>query len=515
MSNSTPSISLTAIGEIVTQVSRGNGRIISLPSAPAILPFGVTQSAAEWAREQWDHVELRDARLERRAVQIGAALAEHPAQSLPQQMGDPAALKGSYLLLNHPGITLDQLSGPHWERTRQAANQHQVILFPQDTTELDYTHHPTKEGLGPIGDGRGRGLLLHSTLAVIPGTTPQVLGMAHQQVVLREPAPRPRPKYTSSPEGKVWAVAAQAVGKPPQGALWVHVGDRGSDDFRFMHACVQAGKHFLIRVMRNRLLEWDQEAIDSEMQKLVDFTRTLPVQHQYMLEVPAQRYRPARTAQIHLSWAQVTIPAPQQGPPELRHQRAITAWVIRAWEVHAPPEVEEPIEWILVTSVLTETVGQAKERVQWYTCRWLTEDYHQCLKTGCAIEKRQLDHGDDIQRLLGFLGPIAVRLLQMRNIARVQPQIPAASHIDPMMVDVLSQRLQWTVTEPLTMGDFWRGVAQLGGYQGRRGDGPPGWKIIWRGWLYLNDLTTGARLHAAALASRQSRTEPGLEPGAT
>ena len=43
-----------------------------------------------------------------------------------------------------------------------------VVLFVQDTTELDYTHHPTKKGLGPIGDGNGHGLLLHSTLRMVP-----------------------------------------------------------------------------------------------------------------------------------------------------------------------------------------------------------------------------------------------------------------------------------------------------------------------------------------------------------
>ncbi len=149
------------------------------------------------------------------------------------------------------------------------------------------------------------------------------------------------------------------------------------------------------------------------MRKLVDFARTLPIQHRYTLDVPASHGRPARTAQMCLAWSQVTIPAPRNGPPELRDQPPITAWVIRAWEVNAPPGAE-PIEWILVTSVPTETVADAKERVWWYTFRWLTEEYHQCLKTGCNIEHRQFDHGDDIRRLLGFCGPIAARLLQLR-----------------------------------------------------------------------------------------------------
>jgi hypothetical protein len=76
-------------------------------------------------------------------------MAEHPAQSLPQQMGSPVELRGDYYLLNHPGATLGQLSQQHWEQTRRAASQPTiVVLFIQDTTELDYTKHSTKE----VGD---------------------------------------------------------------------------------------------------------------------------------------------------------------------------------------------------------------------------------------------------------------------------------------------------------------------------------------------------------------------------
>jgi hypothetical protein len=98
----------------------------------------------------------------------------------------------------------------------------------------------------------------------------------------------------------------------------------------------------------------------------------------------------------------------------------------------------------------------------------------------------------------------------MRNVARVEPQASAELHVDPMVIEVLAQRLNWTITEPVTMETFWRGVAQLGGHLGRRGDGPPGWKTIWRGWQYLDDLVTGARLYAAALTGQRIQGERDL-----
>jgi hypothetical protein len=326
--------------------------------------------------------------------------------------------------------------------------------------------------------------------------------MAHQQVVLRQETPKPRPAGYVSAEGRVWAQAAEAVGPVPAGMRGVHVGDRGSDDFGFMFAARQQGADFLIRVRHNRLLQWEEEVQD-EMTKLKDCARALPAAYEYQLEIPALHDRKARTAQMRVAWTPITIPPPKGGPKELRCQPPIDAWVVRTWEVNAPADVEEPLEWILVTSVAVENVEDALERIRWYSYRWLTEEYHQCLKTGCAIEKRQLDHADDIRRLLGFCGPIAVRLLQIRQLTRLAPDAPAVAYIDPLTVQILTERLPRPPALPLTMQAFWVGVAQLGGYQNRKGDGPPGWKTIWRGWQYLNDLVHGAQLCQAMMLRQQ------------
>ena len=34
----------------------------------------------------------------------------------------------------------------------------------------------------------------------------------------------------------------------------------------------------------------------------------------------------------------------------------------------------------------------------------------------------------------------------------------------------------------------------LGGFQGRKSDGDPGWQITWYGWLRVQDMARGARL---------------------
>jgi len=456
-------------------------------------------SAEAWAKQQWGTVRLGDRRRTERAVEMGMRMAAHPEASLPTQMGSKGALKGAYRLLNHAEVTLEALTESHREQTLAAAGQQMIVLMAEDTTELDYTYHRSKTGLGPIGDGKGKGLLLHSTLAITPGTR-QILGLAHVQVVLRVATPeKPQRKWARSPEGLLWDASAEAVGQPPAGVMWMHVSDRGSDVFTYMAICVESGKHFLIRAQLNRLLTWEEdspEASDPAARALMDYARSLPIvpESVYEQHVPKRGKWAAREAQVGLGWAKVTISPPAQAPREVRQHQSFEAWVLRVSEIDPPPDVE-PLEWILLVSMPIQSVADARRMMDWYTCRWLCEDYHQCLKTGCQIEHSQLDDGADIQRLLGFSAPIAVRLLQLRQAVRVTPDTPAIELIDPLMVRVLSHLRKLDLH--MSIQTFWRQVAQLGGHQGRKSDGPPGWRTLWHGWRYLSDLTQGAQLYAS------------------
>jgi len=463
----------------------------------------MTLSASEWAVQQWASVELGDRRLTRRAVEIGGFMASHAEASLPNQMGSPAVLKAAYGLLNHPGVSLEALIAPHRQQTLQQAQAEKVVLFVEDTTELDFTHHPSKTGLGPIGDGRGRGLLLHSTLAITPDTR-TLLGLAHAQVVLRQPkAERPK-KWVRTPEGQVWEVSVTQVGRPAEGVCWVHVSDSGSDIYAYMGTCIKEKKHFLIRAFRNRRLQWPEASAETEdpaAAALLDYADSLQPYpgSAYTITVPAKKGQPERKAQIVLQWAPITLRPPAQAPDAIQDYGPLKAWLVRAWEPNPPPDVEA-VDWLLLSSLPVESLTDAQTCVAWYTCRWFCEDYHQCIKTGCQIERSQLDTAADIQRLLGFTLPIAVRLLQLRQTARQAPETPAVTVVEPLLVQLLAcrQKLDWRT---LTARQFWQHVARLGGYQARRQDGPPGWRTVWQGWRYLSDLADGARLFAALNAT--------------
>lgn len=442
-----------------------------------------------WAERTFGGVQLHDMRRTRRAVKAAGNLAENPLGSLPAQMHTWKETKALYRLLDEPDVTFAALMQPHLQQTREQALSSPVALLVQDTTDIDLSHRRKISGVGQIGNERGRGFFVQTVLAVRPQTR-EVLGCMAQEPFVRIPAPDGEQRYQrrkrDERETDVWMRQVQAIGTPESGSLWVHVGDRGADMFPFFQACRSTQTHFLVRAAQNRRVQESEEEISYSLTQ----ARSWPSQASRPFEVPARHGRQARSTQLQLAFGQLTLLPPRNAPRA--GQDPMPVWVIRVWEEQAP-EGEEPLEWILLTSVPTTTLEQAWERVDWYQCRWLVEDYHQCLKSGCRIEERQLQTVDGLMRLLGLLSPLAVRLLQVRALAREDPERSAHEVIEPLMLAVLAQRCGRSPAS-MTVGTFWTEVARLGGYLARSHDGPPGWRTIWKGWLSLQTLLEGAHL---------------------
>jgi Transposase DNA-binding/Transposase DDE domain len=439
-----------------------------------------------WAERTFGGVQLHDLRRTRRAVQAASSLAENPLGSLPAQMHTWKETKALYRLLDEPDVTFDALMHPHFQQTREQANSAPVVLMVQDTTDIDLSHRHKISGVGQIGNERGRGFFVQTVLAVRPQTR-EVLGCIAQEPFVRIPAPEGEQRYQrrkrEERESDVWIRQVHAIGTPAAGSTWVHVGDRGADMFPFFQACQATQTHFLVRAAQNRRVQESEEEITYSLTQ----ARSWPSQASRPFEVPARHGHKGRSTQLQLSCGQITLLPPRHEPRAGKDP--MTVWVIRVWEEQAPAG-EEPLEWILVTSVPTTTLEQAWERVEWYRQRWLVEDYHQCLKSGCRIEQRQLQTVDGLIRLLGLLSPLAVRLLQVRALAREEPERPAHEVIEPLMLAVLAQRCGASPAT-MTVGTFWTEVARLGGYLARSHDGPPGWRTIWKGWLSLQTFLEG------------------------
>jgi hypothetical protein len=432
-------------------------------------------AARKWAEQQWSQSQLGDPRRTRRAVLLGAAMAASPAGSLPQQTGSWGALKGAYRLLHQPNVTHEALSQHHWNQTRQQARlPDRVVLFVQDTSDIDLTAHRASKGFGLLGDGSGRGIMMHSCLAVVPEAVPEVLGLAWQRLWLRQQLHPPDETRTERlgrwRESEVWAETLRAIG-PPAGH-WVSVGDRASDVFNYIDEAVHSGWHVLLRVNQSRRLETPNGA------HLIEHVRGLPpvatTTHTLRNGHKGEQVR------LQLSLTHLWVEPPLRGArPDAT---ALKLWCIRCWGGSA-------LEWILVTDIAINDTPTLRRVVGWYAHRWIIEEYHKCLKSGCRIEQRQIRSLEGFLALIGFSAIVAVRLLVLRTLARQHPDRRAVEAVDRRLIQLLLLRLALTRdVEALTLREFWHGVARLGGFLARKSDGEPGWQTLWLGWQQLQQM---------------------------
>jgi hypothetical protein len=259
-----------------------------------------------------------------------------------------------------------------------------------------------------------------------------------------------------------------------------------------MVASQAVGHDFLFRVVQNRQVWTTKE--HEQLVGLRDFACSLPSQGCNQVEIPGRGGRASRTATVEMAAAPVWIPAPE-GTLQRWSQPIIAAWVIRIWEVNAPQGLE-PLEWILVCSVSTRTLEELKTRRDWYCSRWMVEVFHHIEKNGCKEEARRFETAARMEACLAILSVVAVRIFQLRTALEAQPEAPAEQVATAEEIQVL-RALHKHDADHLTVREFVRGVAKLGGFLGRKHDGEPGVLTLWRGYQRLQDMLQGYQLQTS------------------
>jgi hypothetical protein len=324
----------------------------------------------------------------------------------------------------------------------------------------------------------------------------EVFGLAGQTIHYRKPLPRKEnttQRLGRDRESKVWGDVIDAVGRPVVDTELVHVLDRGADNFEVYCHCFKQEADWVVRVTQK------QRAIltsDNEQLPLKQYLVTLPLSGSYELSLRARPAQAARAAKLEVRHGTLRVPPPKHQSPYVKHINPgpIEMDVVYVREVAAPAGVE-PIEWVLLTSLVVEDFEDAWIVIGYYEKRWLIEEWHKALKSGCRVTERQLKTKQRLEAMVGLLSVVSVRLLQLKSAARTQPDRPAQQMIPLRWIALLrAARKQVKPKESLTVGEFYRELAKLGGFIGRASDGAPGWITIWRGWQKLYLMVRGAEL---------------------
>ena len=457
--------------------------------------------------------KLGDARRTRRLVRTADLMCRRPGGSLPQKLRNPKDLRAFYRLVNCDEVTHEAILSTHREATWKTISRMQsTVLVLHDATELDYTTHRSLEHLGQIGNGQHRGYIVQNSLAVDPQRR-QVLGLCNQVLHRRATVPDgetiAQKRVRESRESRLWLRGTVPL---PASKQLVDVCDQGADTFEFLEHEVHSGRRFVIRTAYDRgILIGHGDVSTCQTSHLRSYATQLPEAGRWILSVtskvdvkrPKRKgkkvtvKRTARNAELAVAFAPVQIK-----PPSKKHgnhgNTPLAVWLVRVWEVN-PPTGQERLEWFLLTNEPVLTYDDVYRVVGWYECRWIVEEYHKGMKTGCRIECPQFTEEERLKPTIALLSIITLTLLAMRDASR-RPDAKtrkATEIISEDYVAVLSAWRHGKVRLDWSIHDFYFAMARLGGHQNRKSDHPPGWQTIWEGWKELQAMVCGANVMKA------------------
>ena len=462
----------------------------------------------EWIIKEFATADMGDKRLLDRLQLILERLIASPRESLKSALKGWAEITGAYRFFNNQKTNIKTILDPHRDATVERVKAFEQVMVIQDTTELDYTLKKTMAGKGPLSTIDRQGFFAHNHLVITPGRLP--LGVWDTSIYARDEADqgksaRRKQKPIEEKESVRWLEGYMAACELKRQAPKVEViscGDRENDIYEVFHHWDQRKEaglptaEWVIRCNYNRALQPTGEEVDAQRSLphyLIEKLTSSEVLGEFTLQVTSKIQwkkvkgsskkgaRSAREAVMELRQTSATLRPPYRKGQKLS---AVTVNAVLAKEKH-PPEGEEPIEWILLTSLDTTRYSDALKVVEMYAARWEIEVFHRVLKTGCQVEELQLKKDDRVKVAIALYMVVAWRVMYLMKLGRECPDLPC---------DVVFDEDEWqgfwviahngdanSLARKPNLGEFMIKVAEFGGFIGRKGDGYPGPQAIWQG----------------------------------
>jgi len=450
--------------------------------------------------------DLGDRRLDRRAARIVQAALDHPGDSIPLAAGTPADTEATYRFFDNPLVPPAGIDRAHTAYTVGLARDTDgPLLIPQDTTPADFTSPARARTLGQLAHAQHFGFFVHSALVLTADGL--LLGLLHQHVWMRPPEQRGkrkdrRCKETADKESQRWLDTEQAcVAALPADRAVVLIADREADFYDYLALPRRPGQHVLVRAKLRRRLAASKELLGVRVQQT-------PVRGRLTVRVPRKDGRPGRRATVVVRYGTFRL-RPPSTHPRRQELGPLPVQAVLVEEVN-PPSGVKPLRWLLLTTRAVDSGEDAARVVRWYGYRWRIERYHFVLKSGCRLEELQLATAARLRRALAVYALVAARLLHLSYRARQEPEAVCEPAVSREEWEVLWHHFrpgEALPAVPPSLGQAVGWIARLGGFLGRKGDGPPGVKVLWRGLRKLHDMVAGFRLAKAALHGVQRSDE--------
>jgi hypothetical protein len=457
-------------------------------------PGGLTFSfSSEFAKARFG-----DQRLNKRVIRFLDTALRRPECSLPKMAGGPSGALGVYRLVANDKVTASTVAAPHEAQTVVRCAAEQAVLVVHDSSTFGYGKDTKRTGLGEIAGG-GVGFLTHVSLAVSEPSRKPLGVLKHRAWARPAATPTAKPAKAKSDwarrkhlaenpeenESLRWLEQALETGKMLAGVPHVHVADRESDDYKYLAELHGAGEHFVTRVSTNRVLGKGPDLYTKLDGMVVQLCREVRINRRGSGPGPKQRKinppRDERMAKLQISAGRQEIPRTSRAPRTAPKSLELNYVLVQ--EIDMPPDVE-PVIWRLVTNLPVDTPEQIARVVDIYRSRWVVEEFFKALKTGCSFNDHQLESFEGLTKLLALLLPLAWKLMELRSVAREEPDAPATVVLSARQVTVLrvlhdKQHPKSPLAAKPTTKDAVYALARLGGHFKQNGD--PGWQTIGAG----------------------------------
>jgi hypothetical protein len=261
--------------------------------------------------------------------------------------------------------------------------------------------------------------------------------------------------------------------------------DAEGDIHEVLETIVQKGEGAIIRSAQDR-------NIAGEHRHAYEAVRQAPLLGHHVVTLAPRDGKPGRQARVEVRACAVTLTASKNYP----QRKPVLLTLVEAYEPQ-PPADSEPVCWhVWVTDPVT-TLAAAVLPLRHYCFRWVVEDFHCTYKSGCRVEKLELETAERLSNALVLYAAVAARLVGLRDLARRDPDGPCTQVLSSAEWQVLTLRFgddQARKLQPPTLRQAVLWIGRLGGHQGCKRARMPGIKTLWRGWRDLQLLVAGYRL---------------------
>jgi hypothetical protein len=425
-----------------------------------------------------------------RLISMSDGALRNPAGLITAVYPDAGGREGAYKFLENDAVSVGEITAAACRASGLRATGMPFVFVPVDASSLSLREYEgeAERGVGTVGAQNkcGAGVLVMNGIVVDPLGTP--LGMFDQQWWIRrtKQTTDSRHRKLEDKETKHWLAAISAGVKQwanvnPATRLWFQL-DRGGD-FHQVLSWAHASPHWItIRAA------YDRRTTDEDTKYLWATLEATPVGAKTSVELSATKKRKARTANLELRYAPVSLKLCDR-----RTNKTTTAnlFALLAREVGTPADGSDPVEWLLLTNHQIRSRADAQLVLFGYTQRWRIEQFHRTWKSVCKVEQTQLRDLAHVQRWAAILASVAMRLLRLTYLARRSPELNAEAELSRTEIAALiihKGKPTHKLGDPLTIGLATRWIAELGGYVGEKASGgPPGTTVLARGLRRLED----------------------------